>query len=107
MQLVTAVVTALAMWLVTVEEAAAALQAGVVCILPTAGFAWLSTRNVRAAQFVGLGVLKSFVTMASLAVVFVVAKPAPLGFFAALIALQLAYVIGPLLKKRAGARARN
>ncbi len=95
------------MWLVTVEEAAAALQAGVVCILPTAAFAWLSTRNVRAAQFVGLGVLKSVVTMALMGVVFVLAKPAPLGFFVELIALQLAYVIGPLSKKWAGARASN
>ena len=95
------------MWLVTVEEAAAALLAGVVCILPTAAFAWISTRNVRAVEFVGLGVLKSVVTVASMAVVFVAAKPAPLGFFVALIALQLAYVVGPLLKKRAGARASN
>lgn len=87
------------MWLVTVEEAAAALLAGVACILPTAAFAWLSTRRLSAAQFVGLGVLKSVVTVALMALVFAVTKPAPLGFFVALIALQLAYVIGPLLKK--------
>ncbi len=77
------------MWLVTVEEAAAALLAGVVCILPTATFAWLSTRNVRAAQFVGLGVLKSVVTVALMALAFAVARPAPLGFFVALIAVYL------------------
>lgn len=100
-QLVMAVVTTLAMWFVTAEDAAAALLAGVVCVLPTAVFAWFSTKNVRAARFVGLGVLKSVVTMALMAAVFVAAKPAPLGFFVALVALQLAYVIGPLLNKRA------
>ena len=100
-QLVMAVVTTLAMWFVTVEEAAAALLAGVVCVLPTAAFAWFSMQNVRAAQFVGLGVLKSVVTMALMAAVFVAAKPAPLGFFVALVVLQLAYVVGPLLKRAA------
>ena len=88
------------MSLVAVEQAFAALLGGLVCILPTAGFAVIATRSRKPGRVVLVGALKPMAVLGLMVLAFVVANPAPLGFFVALAVVHLAYLAAPLLDER-------
>ena len=90
------------MSLIGAAQAEAALWAGVVCVPPTALFAWTSARTRQAARLLGQGVGKMVGTVALMALVFAYVKPAALGFFAAFAAALTAYVIAPLIWRTDG-----
>lgn len=78
------------------EQAAAAAWGSAVCVVPTAGFAWAAERERKAGRVLGYGVARSLAAVALMAVAFAWARPAPLGFFATLGVVHLAYVAAPL-----------
>lgn len=78
------------------EQAAAAAWGGAVCVVPTALFAWAAEREPKAGRVLAYGLGRSLATVALMAVAFAWARPAPLGFFATLGAVHLAYVAAPL-----------
>ena len=77
-----------------IDQSLAALLAGLVCVAPNGYFAWRAGRERSPARLLAHGVGKLVVTTALMAAVFATLKPAPLGFFAAFIAIQLMYVVG-------------
>jgi ATP synthase protein I len=100
-----ALVVAAGMAFVSAEQSRAALIAGLVCVAPNAYFAWRSTVERSAARLLAHGVAKLIVTVSLMAASFALFKPAPLGFFAAVLLMQLMYVFGsldeqPVLRER-------
>ena len=85
------------MALLSVEQAVAALWGAAVCVLPTALFARAAGSRRGARRLLAYGVAKSAVTMALMALCVAGLRPPPLGFFAALAAVHLAYAIVPLM----------
>lgn len=83
------------------QAVAAALGAGV-CIGPTALFAWAAQRTGVAGRVLLYGVVRTLAVVALMALVLALAKPAPLGFFAALGVVHLAYVAVPMIAGRFG-----
>lgn len=79
------------------SQAVAALLAGAVCVVPGGYFAWRAQVERSPARLLGQGVMKFLLTVTSMALVFAVLKPAPLGFFASFVAMQMMYVVGPVL----------
>lgn len=94
--------TTLSMSLVAAEQAIAAVCGGLVCILPTAAFAACATRCRKPGRVVLMGAVKPMAVIGLMVLAFVLAKPAPLGFFVALATVHLAYVAAPLLDRREG-----
>ena len=76
------------------DQSIAALLAGLVCVAPNAYFAWRAGVERSPARLLAQGVGRQWATVALMAIVVAVARPAPLGFFAAFIAAQLMYVLG-------------
>ena len=106
MQIVMAGVAVCLFALLSAEQAAAAAWGGAVCVVPTAAFAWAAERTRKAGRVLGYGLARSLATVALMAVAFAWARPAPLGFFATLGAVHLAYVAVPLgqtlIRRRTG-----
>ncbi len=96
MQIVMAGVAVCLFALLGAEQAAAAVWGGAVCVVPTALFAWAAERERRAGRVLAYGLGRSLATVALMALALAWAKPAPLGFFATLGAVHLAYVVAPL-----------
>lgn len=90
------------MSLIGVEQALAALMAGLVCVVPGALFAWQAARTHSAARVLRQGVAKLGLTIALMVAVIAALRPQALGFFSAFVAAQAAYVVGPLLLSREG-----
>jgi len=78
------------------DQSLAALLAGTVCVAPNAYFAWRAGVERSPSRLLAQGVGKLVVTMSLMAAVFATVRPAPLGFFAAFIAIQLMYVAGSM-----------
>ena len=78
------------------EQAVAAAWGGAVCVVPTALFAWAAEREPKAGRVLAYGLGRSLATVALMAAAFAWVRPAPLGFFATLGAVHLAYVAAPL-----------
>ena len=115
-QIGTALIASSLLWWMSTAQALAALTAGVVVIVPSAGFAWrvatdsnggavdevggaaaTSRDAIRQAQALLGGAVARFVATAVLmAVAIVWLRPEPLAFFGTLVALQTAYWIAPL-----------
>jgi ATP synthase protein I len=93
-QALVAVVVAAGMAPMSLDQSLAALLAGLVCVVPNAYFAWRARVERSPALLLAQGVGKLALTTALMVAVFAMAKPAPLGFFAAFIAMQLMYVAG-------------
>ena len=102
MQLAAALAAAFILLLVAVEQAVAAVLGSLVCIVPTAAFAVCATRWRRPGPIVLAGALKPFTMVGLMLAAFVVAKPPPLGFFAGLAAVHLAYLAAPFLERNGG-----
>jgi ATP synthase protein I len=94
LQAAIALVIAVGMTPAGIDQSLAALLAGLVCVAPNGYFAWRAGRERSPARLLALGVGKLVVTIALMVVVFATLKPAPLGFFAAFIAMQLMFVVG-------------
>ena len=92
--------------LLAVEQAIAALLGSLVCIVPTAGFAVCATRWHKPGPIVLAGALKPVTIVGLMVAAFVLAKPPPLGFFAGLGAVHLAYLAAPLLDRGEAKAAR-
>ncbi len=99
MQLAAALAAVLMLSLVAVEQAIGALLGSLVCIVPTAGFAVCATRWRNAGPIVLAGALKPMTIVGLMVAAFVIAKPPPLGFFAGLAAMHLAYLAVPFLDR--------
>ena len=80
----------------------AALLGSLVCIVPTAGFAVCATRCRMPGPIVLAGALKPVTIIGLMVAAFVIAKPPPLGFFAGLGAVHLAYLVVPFLDRGRG-----
>ncbi len=78
-------------------ESLSALAAGLVCIVPNGYFAWATNTARSAPRLLGQSVAKFVLTVFFMAGIFVLMKPAPLGFFSAFIAVQAMALVGPLL----------
>lgn len=92
--------------LLAVEQAIGALLGSLVCIVPTAGFAVCATRWRKPVPIVLAGALKPVTIVGLMVAAFELAKPPPLGFFAGVAAVHLAYLAAPLLERgRGGAKA--
>jgi ATP synthase protein I len=91
-QAVVAAVIAVGLVPAGLNQSLAALLAGAVCVVPNAYFAWRAGVERSPARLLAQGVGKGLTTVALMAAVFVVLRPAPLGFFAAFIAMQWVFV---------------
>lgn len=101
---------ALAMMFLVIGQAhaVASLIAGVVVIVPGSYFAWrvVAMDAARgdelnaARRLLGGGVAKLVMTFALLVVTFAWFRPAPLAFFATMIALQAVYWLAPILERQ-------
>ena len=88
-------------------QAMSGLLAGVVVIAPNFGFAWrVSATNVPAGQeldaarrLLGSGIARLMLTFGLLIVAFAWFRPEPIAFFSTMIALQVVYVLAPLLAR--------
>ena len=98
-QLAATLAVVLVLSLVAVEQAMGALLGSLVCIVPTAGFAVCATRWRKAGPIVLAGALKPMTIVGLMVAAFVIAKPPPLGFFAGLAAMHLAYLAAPFLDR--------
>ncbi len=96
LQLATSFVAAGALLLISPEQSLAALLAGIVCIAPGGYFAWRAQRERSPGRLLGQGALKFVLTLSLMALVFVLYKPPPLGFFATFVLIQAMYVVGSL-----------
>jgi hypothetical protein len=96
LQFITSLVVAAGLLLVDNTQAVAAMLAGGVCVGPGGYFAWRAVAERSPGRLLGQGVMKFLLTMTSMALVFILFKPAPLGFFASFMAMQTMYVFGPL-----------
>lgn len=96
LQATTSLVMAAGLSLVDNSEARAALLAGAVCVIPAGYFAWRATAERAPGRLLGQGAMKVLLTLTSMALVFELFEPAPLGFFGTFVAMQTMYVVGPL-----------
>jgi F0F1-type ATP synthase assembly protein I len=96
LQLVTALSSAAVLLLVSVDQALAALAAGVVCILPGGHFAWRAERERSPGRMLGQGVVKFVMTLVLMVLTFAWIRPSALGFFATFGLMQAMYVLVPL-----------
>lgn len=106
-QLAAALAATLSMSLVAVEQAIAAVLGGLVCIVPTAGFAVVASRSEKPGRVVLVGALKPMAVMGLMVLAFVLANPAPLGFFVSLAAVHLAYLATPWLDDHGERKGRS
>ena len=110
-QLVIALATVLGLSVFAPVQALAAGLSSVACIVPTAGFAVCASRSRNPVALVMAGVLKPLAIIGCLVAAFIVAQPAPLGFFVGLVAVHFAYFAAPLLERfptrRAGSNSVN
>ena len=83
LQLITALGVAALLLMVNLFESLSALAAGLVCIGPNGYFAWATNTTRSAPRLLGQSVAKFVVTVFFMAGIFVLMKPAPLGFFSA------------------------
>lgn len=102
LQSMTSLLMAAGLTLVDTSQTKAALLAGAICVIPGGYFAWRAVRERSPGRLLGQGMLKFLLTVTSMALVFAVFKPAPLGFFATFAAMQAMYVAGPLVFGRPG-----
>ena len=86
--------------LLAAQQAAAAALGAAACILPTALFARAATNQRSGGRLLAYGLAKSIAILGLMALCFVLARPEPLGFIAAVVAVHLAYVVTPLVKGR-------
>jgi len=97
-------------WLLAAEQAAAAALGGAVCIVPTALFVLFAERERDPGRVLAYGLMRSLATLGLIALSLAWAEPAPLGFFAALGGVHLAYVAAPvgerLIRRRRSGTAR-
>ena len=77
------------------EEARSAVFGGGCVLVPAMYFAWRLSQQRSPSKLLAMGVGKFVSTCALLALAMVVARPSPLGFFAALIVAQGMYVLVP------------
>lgn len=86
-------------------QSLAALIAGLVVLVPNAYFAWRAGVEPSPTRLLAHGVGRSVATLVLMAAAFAVTRPAPLGFFAALIVMQLMYLVGsgPTVRSGSGA----
>ena len=96
LQLLTALVMAGCLLIWDSSQAAGALLAGVVCVVPAGYFAWRVKVERSASRVLLQGVLKFVLTVVLMAACIVVFKPPPAGFFGTFMLLQVMYVVGPL-----------
>ena len=101
-QLAAALAAVVVLSLVALEQAAAALLGSLVCIVPTACFAVCATQWRKPGPIVLAGLLKPMTIVGLMVAAFVLAKPPPLGFFAGLVVVHLAYLVAPLLDEHRG-----
>ena len=104
MQIALAGVAVCVFALLGADQAAAAAWGGAVCLMPTAVFAWAAERERQAGRVLAYGLGRSLATVALMAAAFAWARPAPLGFFATLGLVHLAYVAAPLAQTLARQR---
>ncbi len=97
LQLVTSLVTAAGFVLVDTSQAIAALLAGAVCIVPAAWLAWAMRRERSGRKLLAQGLMKFLVTVILMGFAFAWWRPPALGFFSALVLMQLMYVAAPLI----------
>ena len=95
MQIVMAGVAVCLFALLAAEQAAAAALGGAACVVPTALFAWAAERERKAGRVLAYGLGRSMATVALMALALAWARPEPLGFFATLGGVHLAYVVAP------------
>jgi ATP synthase protein I len=95
-QIIAVSAVAVGMSLVGIDQVHSALMGGVVSVTPTAWFAWRAGRTRVGTALVAQGAMKSVGTMLAMVLVFALFRPAPLGFFVAIVAAQLMYVLVPL-----------
>lgn len=87
------------------REAASALVATMVSVVPNGYFAWRVSRERAAARVLAAEVVKISATVGLMGLAFATMELRPLGFFATFAALQLAHVAGGAgLAKRATSR---
>ncbi len=80
-----------------VSQALAALAGGLVAVAPAALFAWRASVERSARRLLLHGVLKFLLSRVLLALAMILLKPQAAGFFTTFIAVQLMYVIGPVV----------
>lgn len=101
-QIGTTLIVSSLLWWISVADALAAMTAGVVVIVPSAGFAWRvvaggsEDATHEAHALLGSGVARLIATGVLMALAIAWCRPEPLPFFGTLIALQLGYWIVPL-----------
>ncbi len=101
LQLATSLVAAAGFVLVDTSQAIAALMAGAVFIPPAAYLAWVMQRERAPRRLLFQGLMRFLVTVTLMAVAFAWWRPPALGFFSALVLMQLMYVAGPLIGRDA------
>jgi len=107
LQLSGALVVATVLFLVVdASQAFAALLAGAVVVVPNGYFAWRVGVERSPGRLLAHGVMRFVLTVALMALTFVVFVPAPLGFFSAFVLMQVMYVAGPSLVERLTRRRR-
>ena len=87
------------MAVVAVEQAMGAALGAAACIAPTALFARVAVKQRDGRQLLVFGLAKSMAIVVLMVLCFVAARPEPLGFIVAVVAVHLAYVVTPLLSK--------
>lgn len=96
LQACAAIVAAVALLLLSVEEATAALLAGAVGVIPGGYLAWRAQVERSPGRLLGQGMVKFVLTVVLMTVAFVWFKPPPFGFFATLVLMQIMYIVGAL-----------
>jgi F0F1-type ATP synthase assembly protein I len=106
-QACSAVVVAAALAPLGIDQAVAALLAGAVAVAPNAYFAWRAETERCPERLLAQGVGKMLGTAALMVAVFASARPAPLGFFAAFIAIQVMHAVGASRATRGASRRKR
>ena len=96
LQACAAMIAAVCLLLLSVEEATAALLAGAVGVIPGGYLAWRAQVERSPGRLLGQGMVKFVLTVVLMAVAFVWFKPPPFGFFATLVLMQIMYIVGAL-----------
>lgn len=73
------------------DQGQSALLAGLSSLVPTAYYAWVTSRTLNAVRLLMHGVLRSLLTMTALALCIVLKAIEPLGFFMTFALMQLSY----------------
>jgi F0F1-type ATP synthase assembly protein I len=97
LQLASAVVVAIGLFLVDASQSIAALLAGAVVVLPNGYFALRAVAERSPGRLLVHGIMRFILTVTLMALAFAVFEPAPLGFFSAFVLMQAMYAVGPLL----------